>query len=104
MYKYIGNTGKRIKVDAPAGSQGNNHRVSQPISDTKNNHHVEKSIPPTPKLVGLSSFLNSLLPVDLDTGDILLLLLFFLLYLDSRDEDFLIILAVLGFSMFTQEH
>lgn len=35
-----------------------------------------------------------------DIGDLWVLAVFFLLYLESRDTDFLIILAVLAFSMF----
>ena len=35
-----------------------------------------------------------------DMGDLWVLAVFFLLYLESRDTDFLIILAVLAFSMF----
>ena len=42
---------------------------------------------------------NLKLPFGLDVGDLMLLLILFLLYLDSKDEEFLIILAVLGFSL-----
>ena len=35
-----------------------------------------------------------------DTGDFWVLAVFFLLYMESRDTDFLIILAVLAFYMF----
>ena len=40
---------------------------------------------------------------SLDLGDIMLLAVLLLLYNDSRDEDFLIILGVLAFSMFRGE-
>ena len=45
-------------------------------------------------------FLTSLLPSGLDAGDLLLAVMLFLLYIDTHDEDFLIILIVVGFSMF----
>ena len=40
------------------------------------------------------------LPDWLDMSDVILLLLLFFLYLESGDEDFLIILVVVGFSVF----
>ena len=44
--------------------------------------------------------MTSLLPAGLDAGDLLLAVMLFLLYIDTHDEDFLIILIVVGFSMF----
>ena len=44
--------------------------------------------------------LASILPQSTDAEDLLLLGLFLLLYLDSRDEDFLIFLAVIALSVF----
>ncbi len=51
---------------------------------------------------GVSAIRASLekrLPFGLDLGDVLVLLILLLLYLDSGDEEFLIILAVLGYQM-----
>ena len=42
---------------------------------------------------------GGLLPFDLDTSDILLLLVLYFLYRESGDEEFLMILAVTAFSM-----
>ena len=44
-------------------------------------------------------FLSSLLPAGIDAGDLLLVVMLFLLYIDTKDEDFLIILIVVGYSM-----
>lgn len=44
--------------------------------------------------------ISGVLPKGMDWGDILLLALFLLLYLESGDEDFLIILIVVAFSIF----
>lgn len=44
--------------------------------------------------------ISGILPKGMDWGDIMLLALFLLLYLESGDEDFLIILIVVAFSIF----
>ena len=44
----------------------------------------------------LLSGLRSLLPAHTDAGDLLLLAILLLLYHDTGDEDFLILLAVMG--------
>lgn len=49
---------------------------------------------------GLSGLLRGFLPSGIDTGDLLLLLVLLLLYLESEDEDFLIILLVIGYSIY----
>ncbi|MGM9522350.1 MAG: hypothetical protein ACI3VB_07730 [Oscillospiraceae bacterium] len=46
-----------------------------------------------------TGFLSSLLPAGLDAGDLLLATLLLFLYVESKDEDFLIILIVVGLSM-----
>jgi hypothetical protein len=75
----MGNTGKFVRVDdSPAKPRP--HRESP----------AER--PPTCKNQGL-------LPYGLDSGDILLFLILFFLYTESGDEDFLVILAVVAFSI-----
>ena len=54
-------------------------------------------------LKNLFSQLSSILPAHADTEDLLLLGLFLLLYLDSKDDDFLIFLAVIAFSLFKKD-
>lgn len=65
---------------------------------TNRSSHTDSRKPPSAFGGGLSELIGSILG-GLDTGDILLLLILLLLYLDSHDEEFLIILAVLLFSM-----
>ena len=48
---------------------------------------------------GGPAFLRDLLPRGMDMGDLILLLVLFLLYTDSRDEDFLVILIVMAAAM-----
>ncbi len=48
---------------------------------------------------GLSGQKGFALPFGMDAGDLLLLLVLLLVWLDSRDEEFLIILAVMAFSI-----
>ena len=47
---------------------------------------------------GLRSMVSGLFGGRLETGDLLLLLILLLLYTDSRDEDFLIMMAAVFFS------
>lgn len=57
------------------------------------------SLPPRPAPPNTARHLP-FLPEWLDMSDVILLLLLFFLYLESGDEDFLIILVVVGFSVF----
>ena len=52
---------------------------------------------------GIFGALSSLLPAGIDAGDILILLVLLFLYIESKDEDFLIILAVLAFSILKKD-
>jgi len=69
------------------------------------NHTQSGKKPPFSPKGGLNGILDSLLSFlpagsDVDFGDILLLLILFFLYTESKDEEFLIILIVLGISIF----
>jgi len=46
------------------------------------------------------SFIKKLIPDNIDRHDLALLGILFLLYIESDDSDFLIVLAVIAFSMF----
>ena len=48
---------------------------------------------------GLSGLLGGILPAGIDIGDILLLLVLLFLYTETKDEDFLIILIIMAFSI-----
>ena len=59
------------------------------------------SVPsPPPSRKGL---LGDLLPAGLDTGDLFLAAMLLFLYSESKDEDFLIILIVVGLSIFRKD-
>ncbi|MDR0447013.1 MAG: hypothetical protein LBH17_08365 [Oscillospiraceae bacterium] len=79
MNRYVGNTGRfsRINDAAPRLSA-----VAPVIT-----------LPPARRKIGLPA-------IGLELGDLALLLLFFFLYMESGDEDFLIILAVLAVGAF----
>ena len=47
--------------------------------------------------------MGNLLPAGLDTGDLLLAAMLLFLYSESKDEDFLIILIVVGLSIFHKD-
>lgn len=47
--------------------------------------------------------LEDILPEGLDSGDIFLAAMLLFLYSESRDEDFLIILIVVGISIFHKD-
>lgn len=89
--RYIGNNSDFYRVDPlPSGSPGNrfdNSGKSKAFSVTEN----------------LFGSVSSLLPAGIDAGDVLILLVLLFLYIESKDEDFLIILAVLAFSILKKD-
>ena len=98
MYnRYIGNTGRHYKVDEPrskpAPAPTAQRKATPPNEPPRKNAGTLR--PTAPK----KTFqLSEILPKNLDTGDILLLLMLYLLYSDSGDDEFLIIMAVLFFT------
>lgn len=58
---------------------------------------------PPPKKGGLAGALEQVLPEGLDPGDLFLAAMLLFLYSESRDEDFLIILIVVGISIFHKD-
>jgi len=147
--KYIGNTGKFVRVeDHPGGIHPAHRPAAKPTplhQPTQAIHQAPQPVaaaPPAPpaKLKnkplfgGLGSGLSSLLggsgsllgggssgllgglgngfkglsgmfdnlPFGLDIGDILLFLMLLFLFLESGDEEFIIILAVIAFSLFKE--
>ena len=73
-------------------------RVDPHTHKKASNTVVGKEKPPFNTGGGLTSLLNSILPKGLDFGDILLFLVLFLLYVETKDEEFLIILIVSAFT------
>jgi len=138
LYRYIGNTGKRYRVEdnphhtaspkthrasvrtGTAGYAGHAPQTSR--HDAPPKHRQETQAGCVSDGTGHSGFLSGLsgifsseglsaslrslipaLPFGLDVGDLLLILMLFLLYTESGDEDFLIILAVVGFSILKEQ-
>ena len=93
--RYFGNTGRVVRVSE--------NRGGRPPARSSQHHGAEK--PPvrggeSPSgLAGLTNLLSGILPNGIDTGDAFVLLLLFLLYIDSRDPDFIIMLIVLGYDV-----
>ena len=58
---------------------------------------------PPPSRGGLAGTLEHILPEGLDPGDLFLAAMLLFLYSESRDEDFLIILIVVGISLFHKD-
>jgi hypothetical protein len=54
--------------------------------------------PPAQRADGLQSLIQGMFNGKLDLSDMVLLLILLLLYMDSKDEDFLIMLIVLALS------
>jgi len=111
MYnRYVGNSGKVIRVVEPA----DNEIVRLHTAPAPAPAPAVDSQPPRKKtglfglggLGGLSGFsgLGGLnLPFGLDTGDLIILALLLFLFLESGDEEFLIILGFLAYSVY-KEH
>jgi hypothetical protein len=104
MYnRYIGNTGKYYKVDDALAAP---ERAPASASQTARRGHAVAASPAYIAHASgrgtLQSMLGALLPagLDVDIGDIILLLLLVLLYIDSGDYEFLVILGFMVFAMF----
>ena len=92
--RYFGNTGKVVRV--------NENRPGRPPANTPPHRGAEK--PPdggsnSAGFSGLKNLFGGILPKGIDTGDAFVLLLLLLLYIDSRDPDFIIMLIVLGYDV-----
>ncbi|MCL2402263.1 MAG: hypothetical protein FWC90_06430 [Oscillospiraceae bacterium] len=109
MYnRYIGNTGKVYRMNEPSDRTRNNivdlYPKESPAQDSHDavphDHSRQK-----PSLFGLGSFkfLESGLPFGLELSDLIILGLLFFLFIESGDEEFLIILGFLAYSIF-KEH
>lgn len=72
-----------------------NPYLSQRWEDRNGRPRPETKIPPAKEKTGLGGLLKSLKLEDLDTGDVLLLLILLFLFLDDR-EDNLELLITLG--------
>ncbi|MDR2615731.1 MAG: hypothetical protein LBC28_04035 [Oscillospiraceae bacterium] len=83
MNRYIGNTGRVYRVD------------DLPEPSPTAVHERAPAARVSPAYTSVPS-----LPFGLEPGDIALLLLFFLLYIESGDEEFLIILVALAAGLF----
>jgi hypothetical protein len=98
MYnRYVGNTGKYYRVDdpqTPGPGRAENARTA--------------SRGPAPRAVtpfagrsegGLRKRIN-IVGIDIELSDLILLLMLFLLFIDSGDEEFLMILGFLALTIF----
>lgn len=96
--RYIGNTGKVIRVQDPEERES----VSSPPVPAHTRTEMAQTRRPAPPMgktpsgAGLMGELFSRLSPDvLETEDILLLMIFYLLYRESGDEEFLIMMGAM---------
>lgn len=96
--RYIGNTGRVIRVQEP-GERENSSSPPVPAHSRSGLVQARRNPPSarnTPSGAGLVGELFSRLsPEGLDTEDILLLMIFYLLYRESGDEEFLIMMGAM---------
>ena len=97
MYRYIGNTGRRYRVEERVMPSASAPPEQQPAPQR---HQNMMRPPQASPFGGLEGVIRSILPAGMDAGDLMFLVLLLLLYMDSRDEEFLIILAVVAMSIF----
>jgi hypothetical protein len=91
--RYYGNSGRVERIQAP-----HNEKPAPPAKPIQSNKLPQSKKPPTaPPMTGgsLGGILSRLAPGGLETEDILLMLILYLLYRESGDEDFLIMLGSL---------
>ncbi len=120
--RYNANTGSYRRVPEPpmlvsplsetsgtgSSRSGGNHSAPSPDGEHHERqtaaapHQRNSRVPANNESSGqhLLHGLESILPAGLDAGDLALTALLFLLYVESGDEDFLIMLIVTGFSIF----
>lgn len=98
--RYIGNTGQVIRVRETEQQSAAAAAPSPPAKPQRNVTGTEKRPPSPPSLFGggLGGLLSHLSPASLETEDILLLLIFYLLYRESGDKDFLIMMGAMFLS------
>ena len=95
--RYVNENGNRRRLSVPETSPEPEHRqapaaAAVPLQPSRNQR-------PGPgfDLNGIGRMLKNILPKNLDTGDMLLLAVLLLLYIDSGDIEILIMLAALFF-------
>lgn len=96
--RYIGNTGQVIRVQ---GTDQSVPAAAAPGAPRPGGLDKVEKRPPSPLSMlggGLSGLLSHLSPDKLETEDILLLLIFYLLYRESGDKDFLIMMGAMFLS------
>ena len=96
MYnRYLGNTGNFYRTDGPGQSP---HPEPAPPDHQKNEpSRVRSDKDKTGFLSGIVEKIGTFLPDGVDPGNILLVLILLLIYLEKRDEEILIILCVFVF-------
>lgn len=102
MYnRYMGNTGVVERVGERESPPKSAAKPSPPPPPRPVRAPAPLSIRPPGPLSGLSGELGRLLsrlsPMKLETDDLLLVLILYLMYRESRDEEFLFIIAALLF-------
>jgi len=104
--KPAGQDRSRVRQGKPAGStsdvkiQPSGTVVTESVGEPRRRTLPERKRPSGNISGGLERVLSSALPGDMDAGDLLLIAVLFLLYVESRDEDFLIILGALIVTFF----
>ena len=126
--RYVGNSGRFTRVNDGPGTPGASSFGPRPGQPYQSPPHSEppntgpppgspqgfgpppdpppfqgpppNTKPPGKFLGGLGEMLNGILPFGLEVGDLMLLLLLLFLYTQSHDEEFLIILVVLGYTLY----
>ena len=108
MYnRYIGNTGKVYRVPEPSDKARNraSHRHEPPRAEMPDNLQARGRRKFLPSLFGGGGgkLFETNLPFGLELSDLVILALLFFLFIESGDEEFLIILGFLAYSIF-KEH
>ncbi len=93
--RWQGNTGKHVRLEEPVSPVVNAPRPPQP--HTGNTSPVPRQPPPSP-LQPVRRALSELLPTnlsDIETDDVILLLILYLMYRESGDSELLIIMGAM---------
>lgn len=96
MNRYQGNTGRVTRIPDPPGPRNPAPSPGPPPAMTGNHRAPEKkAAPPMGTGGGLNMLLSGLLPEGFEMEDALLLLILFLLYRETGDREFLIVMGAM---------
>lgn len=96
--RYQGNSGQVTRMPDGENAEMRSFGIAPPADRTSGRPETKKSRPPapvSPLIGGISGLLNKLNFADMETDDLLMLLILYLMYRESGDQELLIIMGAM---------